>query len=166
MSHPQPPFTLVEFGSVSKRLMREPCVSSRAHPRSGSVQTSPSSTPMSGRRGRQLPQLPAKGTLDRSKSGTHSFFLWLSWSCVLEELMWFAWTVLWLRWRACFSKLKSLGFFGLGVTIIIYWCCRLVHVITHDSFPWRKAVLSFVEFSMFIIYFIILVSVVISTCLY
>ncbi|XP_048117534.1 regulating synaptic membrane exocytosis protein 2 isoform X8 [Alosa alosa] len=38
----------------------------RAHPRSGSVQTSPSSTPMSTRRGRQLPQLPAKGTLDRS----------------------------------------------------------------------------------------------------
>ncbi|XP_048117527.1 regulating synaptic membrane exocytosis protein 2 isoform X1 [Alosa alosa] len=37
----------------------------RAHPRSGSVQTSPSSTPMSTRRGRQLPQLPAKGTLDR-----------------------------------------------------------------------------------------------------
>ncbi|KAL2084300.1 hypothetical protein ACEWY4_019818 [Coilia grayii] len=37
----------------------------RAHPRSGSVQTSPSSTPMSSRRGRQLPQLPAKGTLDR-----------------------------------------------------------------------------------------------------
>ncbi|XP_061805234.1 regulating synaptic membrane exocytosis protein 2 isoform X14 [Nerophis lumbriciformis] len=31
----------------------------RAHPRSGSVQTSPTSTPMSGRRGRQLPQLPS-----------------------------------------------------------------------------------------------------------
>uniref|UniRef100_A0A8C9TQI6 Regulating synaptic membrane exocytosis 2 n=1 Tax=Scleropages formosus TaxID=113540 RepID=A0A8C9TQI6_SCLFO len=38
----------------------------RAHPRSGSVQTSPSSTPVSSRRGRQLPQLPAKGTPDRS----------------------------------------------------------------------------------------------------
>uniref|UniRef100_A0A8B9HR09 Regulating synaptic membrane exocytosis 2 n=1 Tax=Astyanax mexicanus TaxID=7994 RepID=A0A8B9HR09_ASTMX len=37
---------------------------SRAHPRSGSVQTSPTSTPMNNRRGRQLPQLPAKGTLD------------------------------------------------------------------------------------------------------
>ncbi|XP_008430076.1 regulating synaptic membrane exocytosis protein 2 isoform X30 [Poecilia reticulata] len=37
----------------------------RAHPRSGSVQTSPSSTPMSSRRGRQLPQLPPPGT-DRS----------------------------------------------------------------------------------------------------
>ncbi|XP_035861886.1 regulating synaptic membrane exocytosis protein 2 isoform X29 [Sander lucioperca] len=33
----------------------------RAHPRSGSVQTSPTSTPMSSRRGRQLPQLPPAG---------------------------------------------------------------------------------------------------------
>ncbi|XP_032373714.1 regulating synaptic membrane exocytosis protein 2 isoform X25 [Etheostoma spectabile] len=33
----------------------------RAHPRSGSVQTSPTSTPMSSRRGRQLPQLPPTG---------------------------------------------------------------------------------------------------------
>ncbi|XP_037129592.1 regulating synaptic membrane exocytosis protein 2 isoform X23 [Syngnathus acus] len=33
----------------------------RAHPRSGSVQTSPNSTPMSHRRGRQLPQLPSTG---------------------------------------------------------------------------------------------------------
>uniref|UniRef100_A0A2I3HMB0 Regulating synaptic membrane exocytosis 2 n=1 Tax=Nomascus leucogenys TaxID=61853 RepID=A0A2I3HMB0_NOMLE len=40
---------------------------SRSHPRTGSVQTSPSSTPVAGRRGRQLPQLPPKGTLDRSK---------------------------------------------------------------------------------------------------
>ncbi|XP_053323705.1 regulating synaptic membrane exocytosis protein 2 isoform X3 [Spea bombifrons] len=39
---------------------------SRAHPRTGSVQTSPSGTPLAGRRGRQLPQLPPKGTLDRS----------------------------------------------------------------------------------------------------
>ncbi|XP_074842882.1 regulating synaptic membrane exocytosis protein 2 isoform X9 [Carettochelys insculpta] len=38
----------------------------RAHPRTGSVQTSPSSTPVAGRRGRQLPQLPPKGTLERS----------------------------------------------------------------------------------------------------
>ncbi|XP_050179821.1 regulating synaptic membrane exocytosis protein 2 isoform X31 [Myiozetetes cayanensis] len=38
----------------------------RSHPRSGSVQTSPSSTPVVGRRGRQLPQLPPKGTLERS----------------------------------------------------------------------------------------------------
>ncbi|XP_050179846.1 regulating synaptic membrane exocytosis protein 2 isoform X34 [Myiozetetes cayanensis] len=37
-----------------------------SHPRSGSVQTSPSSTPVVGRRGRQLPQLPPKGTLERS----------------------------------------------------------------------------------------------------
>ncbi|KAM8966497.1 regulating synaptic membrane exocytosis protein 2 isoform 3-T3 [Pelodytes ibericus] len=38
---------------------------SRAHPRTGSVQTSPSGTPLAGRRGRQLPQLPPKGTLER-----------------------------------------------------------------------------------------------------
>ncbi|XP_073488234.1 regulating synaptic membrane exocytosis protein 2 isoform X46 [Aquarana catesbeiana] len=38
---------------------------SRAHPRAGSVQTSPSGTPLAGRRGRQLPQLPPKGSLDR-----------------------------------------------------------------------------------------------------
>ncbi|XP_064164654.1 regulating synaptic membrane exocytosis protein 2 isoform X46 [Anguilla rostrata] len=38
----------------------------RAHPRSGSVQTSPASSPLSIRRGRQLPQLPPKGTQDRS----------------------------------------------------------------------------------------------------
>ncbi|XP_075438664.1 regulating synaptic membrane exocytosis protein 2 isoform X44 [Ascaphus truei] len=37
----------------------------RAHPRTGSVQTSPSSTPLAGRRGRQLPQLPPKGSLER-----------------------------------------------------------------------------------------------------
>ncbi|XP_044860494.1 regulating synaptic membrane exocytosis protein 2 isoform X11 [Mauremys mutica] len=39
---------------------------SRSHPRTGSVHTSPSSTPVAGRRGRQLPQLPPKGTLERS----------------------------------------------------------------------------------------------------
>ncbi|XP_058602416.1 regulating synaptic membrane exocytosis protein 2 isoform X23 [Onychostoma macrolepis] len=38
---------------------------SRAHPRGGSVQTSPTGTPMNSRRGRQLPQLPPKGTLER-----------------------------------------------------------------------------------------------------
>ncbi|KAM9198241.1 regulating synaptic membrane exocytosis protein 2 isoform 3-T3 [Dugong dugon] len=38
---------------------------SRSHPRTGSVQTSPSSTPVAGRRGRQLPQLPPKGTVER-----------------------------------------------------------------------------------------------------
>ncbi|XP_072118855.1 regulating synaptic membrane exocytosis protein 2 isoform X5 [Mobula birostris] len=38
----------------------------KSHPCSGSVQTSPTSTPMIGRRGRQLPQLPSKGTLERS----------------------------------------------------------------------------------------------------
>ncbi|XP_045143761.1 regulating synaptic membrane exocytosis protein 2 isoform X17 [Echinops telfairi] len=38
----------------------------RSHPRTGSVHTSPSSTPVAGRRGRQLPQLPPKGTSERS----------------------------------------------------------------------------------------------------
>ncbi|XP_043839403.1 regulating synaptic membrane exocytosis protein 2 isoform X18 [Dromiciops gliroides] len=42
---------------------------SRSHPRTGSVQTSPSSTPVAGRRGRQLPQLPPKGTLERKGGG-------------------------------------------------------------------------------------------------
>uniref|UniRef100_A0A7M4EFI9 Regulating synaptic membrane exocytosis 2 n=1 Tax=Crocodylus porosus TaxID=8502 RepID=A0A7M4EFI9_CROPO len=41
---------------------------SRSHPRTGSVQTSPSSTPVAGRRGRQLPQLPPKGTMERMES--------------------------------------------------------------------------------------------------
>uniref|UniRef100_A0A8P0TAE7 Regulating synaptic membrane exocytosis 2 n=1 Tax=Canis lupus familiaris TaxID=9615 RepID=A0A8P0TAE7_CANLF len=43
---------------------------SRSHPRTGSVQTSPSSTPVAGRRGRQLPQLPPKGTLERKVDST------------------------------------------------------------------------------------------------
>ncbi|XP_076158025.1 regulating synaptic membrane exocytosis protein 2 isoform X2 [Alosa pseudoharengus] len=42
---------------------------SRANPRAGSVQTSPSGTPVSSRRGRQLPQVPPKGSLDRSAGG-------------------------------------------------------------------------------------------------
>ncbi|XP_059827264.1 regulating synaptic membrane exocytosis protein 2 isoform X13 [Hypanus sabinus] len=41
----------------------------QSHPCSGSVQTSPTSTPMIGRRGRQLPQLPSKGTLERKVGG-------------------------------------------------------------------------------------------------
>ncbi|XP_053251450.1 regulating synaptic membrane exocytosis protein 2 isoform X9 [Podarcis raffonei] len=39
----------------------------RSHARTGSVQTSPSGTPVAGRRGRQLPQLPPKGTLERKE---------------------------------------------------------------------------------------------------
>ncbi|XP_048849330.1 regulating synaptic membrane exocytosis protein 2 isoform X4 [Brienomyrus brachyistius] len=38
----------------------------RAQPRGGGVQISPTGTPVSTRRGRQLPQLPCKGTLERS----------------------------------------------------------------------------------------------------
>ncbi|XP_054840406.1 regulating synaptic membrane exocytosis protein 2 isoform X29 [Eublepharis macularius] len=41
----------------------------RSHARTGSVQTSPSGTPVAGRRGRQLPQLPSKGTLERKAGG-------------------------------------------------------------------------------------------------
>uniref|UniRef100_A0A8C2B5Z2 Regulating synaptic membrane exocytosis 2 n=1 Tax=Cyprinus carpio TaxID=7962 RepID=A0A8C2B5Z2_CYPCA len=37
----------------------------RANIRTGSVQTSPTSTPVSSRRGRQLPQVPPKGSVDR-----------------------------------------------------------------------------------------------------
>ncbi|XP_056236003.1 regulating synaptic membrane exocytosis protein 2 isoform X9 [Seriola aureovittata] len=44
----------------------------RAHPRSGSVQTSPTSTPMSSRRGRQLPQLPPTGK-DRKDTDSPSW---------------------------------------------------------------------------------------------
>ncbi|XP_034029676.1 regulating synaptic membrane exocytosis protein 2 isoform X24 [Thalassophryne amazonica] len=48
---------------INRARSRSPSVPppSRAHPHSGSVQTSPASTPMSGRRGRQLPQLPPLG---------------------------------------------------------------------------------------------------------
>ncbi|XP_067217909.1 regulating synaptic membrane exocytosis protein 2 isoform X5 [Chanodichthys erythropterus] len=41
----------------------------RANPRTGSVQTSPTSTPVSSRRGRQLPQVPPKGSMDRNGEG-------------------------------------------------------------------------------------------------
>uniref|UniRef100_A0A4W6E5V8 Regulating synaptic membrane exocytosis 2 n=1 Tax=Lates calcarifer TaxID=8187 RepID=A0A4W6E5V8_LATCA len=47
-------------------------LSCRAHPRSGSVQTSPTSTPMSSRRGRQLPQLPPTGKDRTGKSLPYS----------------------------------------------------------------------------------------------
>ncbi|XP_044063167.1 regulating synaptic membrane exocytosis protein 2 isoform X18 [Siniperca chuatsi] len=55
---------------INRVRSRSPSVPppSRAHPRSGSVQTSPTSTPMSSRRGRQLPQLPPTGK-DRKAGG-------------------------------------------------------------------------------------------------
>ncbi|KAM5158441.1 regulating synaptic membrane exocytosis protein 2 isoform 15-T15 [Mantella aurantiaca] len=53
------------FSQSFDQHLREP----RAHPRTGSVQTSPSGTPLAGRRGRQLPQLPPKGSLDRKVGG-------------------------------------------------------------------------------------------------
>ncbi|KAM3928349.1 regulating synaptic membrane exocytosis protein 2 isoform 35-T35 [Leptodactylus fuscus] len=66
---------------------------SRAHPRTGSVQTSPSSTPLAGRRGRQLPQLPPKGSLDRKNGdkeienceGLNRFLLLWTGSMDVEE---------------------------------------------------------------------------------
>ncbi|XP_056094755.1 regulating synaptic membrane exocytosis protein 2 isoform X25 [Rhinichthys klamathensis goyatoka] len=45
---------------------------SRANPRGGSVQTSPTGTPVNSRRGRQLPQLPPKGTLERKDTDSPS----------------------------------------------------------------------------------------------
>ncbi|XP_061632504.1 regulating synaptic membrane exocytosis protein 2 isoform X22 [Phyllopteryx taeniolatus] len=52
---------------IHRARSRSPSVPppARAHPHSGSVQTSPSSTPVSNRRGRQLPQIPSSGK-DRS----------------------------------------------------------------------------------------------------
>ncbi|XP_061632503.1 regulating synaptic membrane exocytosis protein 2 isoform X21 [Phyllopteryx taeniolatus] len=48
---------------IHRARSRSPSVPppARAHPHSGSVQTSPSSTPVSNRRGRQLPQIPSSG---------------------------------------------------------------------------------------------------------
>ncbi|XP_073782792.1 regulating synaptic membrane exocytosis protein 2 isoform X41 [Danio rerio] len=52
---------------INRARSRSPSMppSQRAHPRGGSVQTSPTGTPINSRRGRQLPQLPPKGTLER-----------------------------------------------------------------------------------------------------
>ncbi|XP_056236031.1 regulating synaptic membrane exocytosis protein 2 isoform X34 [Seriola aureovittata] len=59
---------------INRARSRSPSVPppSRAHPRSGSVQTSPTSTPMSSRRGRQLPQLPPTGK-DRKDTDSPSW---------------------------------------------------------------------------------------------
>ncbi|XP_067304138.1 regulating synaptic membrane exocytosis protein 2 isoform X21 [Pseudorasbora parva] len=53
---------------INRARSRSPSMppSQRAHARGGSVQTSPTGTPVNSRRGRQLPQLPPKGTLERS----------------------------------------------------------------------------------------------------
>ncbi|XP_056094750.1 regulating synaptic membrane exocytosis protein 2 isoform X20 [Rhinichthys klamathensis goyatoka] len=53
---------------INRARSRSPSMppSQRANPRGGSVQTSPTGTPVNSRRGRQLPQLPPKGTLERS----------------------------------------------------------------------------------------------------
>nr|XP_055075538.1 regulating synaptic membrane exocytosis protein 2-like isoform X27 [Misgurnus anguillicaudatus] len=54
------------------RLSEDRYSPDRANPRTGSVQTSPTSTPVSGRRGRQLPQIPPKGSMDRTQLGMES----------------------------------------------------------------------------------------------
>ncbi|XP_077070872.1 regulating synaptic membrane exocytosis protein 2 isoform X11 [Siphateles boraxobius] len=53
---------------INRARSRSPSMppSQRANPHGGSVQTSPTGTPVNSRRGRQLPQLPPKGTLERS----------------------------------------------------------------------------------------------------
>uniref|UniRef100_A0A8C6TVC1 Regulating synaptic membrane exocytosis 2 n=1 Tax=Neogobius melanostomus TaxID=47308 RepID=A0A8C6TVC1_9GOBI len=58
-----PPCVRSHFLSLprTRHTHLDPQEDPRAHPRSGSVQTSPTSTPMSSRRGRQLPQLPLSG---------------------------------------------------------------------------------------------------------
>ncbi|XP_060631699.2 regulating synaptic membrane exocytosis protein 2 isoform X15 [Anolis sagrei] len=56
---------LADQASYSENELVDPEENMRSHARMGSVQTSPSSTPVAGRRGRQLPQLPPKGTLER-----------------------------------------------------------------------------------------------------
>ncbi|XP_078789939.1 regulating synaptic membrane exocytosis protein 2 isoform X42 [Oryzias latipes] len=59
---------------IARARSRSPSVPplSRAHPRSGSVQISPTGTPMSSRRGRQLPQLPPTG-MDRKDTDSPSW---------------------------------------------------------------------------------------------
>lgn len=74
------------------------CAPRRANPRSGSAQTSPTSTPMSDRRGgRQLPQLPPTGTKGRSKFS--AYFPYPA-------------GPLWLLWFGDTSRLFSIGHYG------------------------------------------------------
>uniref|UniRef100_A0A672S396 Regulating synaptic membrane exocytosis 2 n=1 Tax=Sinocyclocheilus grahami TaxID=75366 RepID=A0A672S396_SINGR len=63
-----PPSQRVElrYMHITTIIMGIIFLSTRAHPRGGSVQTSPTGSPVNSRRGRQLPQLPPKGTLERS----------------------------------------------------------------------------------------------------
>ncbi|XP_042631925.1 regulating synaptic membrane exocytosis protein 2-like isoform X27 [Cyprinus carpio] len=51
------------------RLSEDRYSPDRANIRTGSVQTSPTSTPVSSRRGRQLPQVPPKGSMDKNGEG-------------------------------------------------------------------------------------------------
>ncbi|XP_067304137.1 regulating synaptic membrane exocytosis protein 2 isoform X20 [Pseudorasbora parva] len=59
---------------INRARSRSPSMppSQRAHARGGSVQTSPTGTPVNSRRGRQLPQLPPKGTLERKDTDSPS----------------------------------------------------------------------------------------------
>ncbi|XP_028819359.1 regulating synaptic membrane exocytosis protein 2 isoform X40 [Denticeps clupeoides] len=63
--------SLHRTGRMDRHQMSEDRYSpDRANPRGGSVQTSPTGTPICSRRGRQLPQVPPKGGLDRIVTGT------------------------------------------------------------------------------------------------
>uniref|UniRef100_A0A672Q379 Regulating synaptic membrane exocytosis 2 n=1 Tax=Sinocyclocheilus grahami TaxID=75366 RepID=A0A672Q379_SINGR len=62
--HTQTGLTIAWTGSKPERFTLD---FTMANIRTGSVQTSPTSTPVSSRRGRQLPQVPPKGTVDRSE---------------------------------------------------------------------------------------------------
>lgn len=88
-------------------------VSHRSHPRTGSVQTSPSSTPVVGRRGRQLPQLPPKGTLERSKYMVFSLMTLqhCSWRLILFIVFLLA-----LQLKSLEFLYKELGFENSRVT--------------------------------------------------
>lgn len=81
-------------------------LSCRAHPRSGSVQTSPTSTPMSSRRGRQLPQLPPTGK-ERSKS-PGCFLFALQGYCLWVDLkdMSIEWGHLYISAIVCFCSVS------------------------------------------------------------
>lgn len=115
----------------------------RANPRSGSAQTSPTSTPMSDRRGgRQLPQLPPTGTKGRSKfsayfpypalglSGITATLVALVWWHLKAVLHWSLWSLtleqvwLWLKHlfdrSSCFLLFAGL-YLGMAAWDIAYF---------------------------------------------
>uniref|UniRef100_A0AAY4D3F2 Regulating synaptic membrane exocytosis 2 n=1 Tax=Denticeps clupeoides TaxID=299321 RepID=A0AAY4D3F2_9TELE len=79
--------SLHRTGRMDRHQMSEDRYSpDRANPRGGSVQTSPTGTPICSRRGRQLPQVPPKGGLDRSKVWVRvTVVTFLSFVCALQR---------------------------------------------------------------------------------